>query len=202
MRGCNTAVTEHGEPVAHLRLRAALGVGDVVRRQPPCVTRRPQPLHAARVRTPGRREREPRPEPSGSIRTERARAPFRVVRVLMHDEATLTFPEPIAKVENAWLAYQRSGRLAPLGKAPEGRCWRAFPKFITALTNVTGTTADTTPSTLLIADSEGFERAEASVDFTDTFDRASIDMVTVDSLAPARCGGSRPRPIGTRPWAS
>ena len=100
--------------------------------------------------------------------------------VLTARTVTLTFPEPVAEGENAWLAYQRSGRHAPLGKATEGRCRRAVPKFITALTNVTGTTADTTPPTVLIADAEGFERAEASVDFTVTLDRASTDTVTVD----------------------
>ena len=92
----------------------------------------------------------------------------------------LTFPEPIAQGENAWLAYQRSGRLAPLGKATEGRCRRAVPKFITALTNVTGTTGGATPPTILIADSEGFEGAETSVDFAVTLDRASSATVTVD----------------------
>ena len=45
---------------------------------------------------------------------------------------------------------------------------------------MTGTTADTTPPTILIADAEGFERAEANVDFTVTLDRASADTVTVD----------------------
>ena len=100
--------------------------------------------------------------------------------VLTGRTVTLTFPEPIAEGENAWLAYQRSGRLAPLGKATEGRCRRAVPKFITALTNVTGTTGGATPPTILIADAEGFERAEASVDFTVTLDRASADTVTVD----------------------
>ena len=100
--------------------------------------------------------------------------------VLTARTVTLTFPEPIAEGENAWLAYQRSGRHAPLGKATEGRCRQAVPKFITALTNVTGTTAGTTPPTVLIADSEGFERADASVDFTVTLDRASTDTVTVD----------------------
>ena len=100
--------------------------------------------------------------------------------VLTARTVTLTFPEPVAEGENAWLAYQRSGRHAPLGKATEGRCRRAVPKFITALTNVTGTTGGTTPPTILIADSEGFERAEASVDFTVTLDRASTDTVTVD----------------------
>ena len=100
--------------------------------------------------------------------------------VLTARTVTLTFPEPIAEGENAWLAYQRSGRHAPLGKATEGRCRRAVPKFITALTNVTGTAGGTTPPTVLIADAEGFERAEASVDFTVTLDRASTDTVTVD----------------------
>ena len=100
--------------------------------------------------------------------------------VLTGRTVVLTFPEPVAEGENAWLAYQRSGRLAPLGKATEGRCRRAVPKFITALANVTGTTEDTTPPTILIANSEGFERAEASVDFTVTLDRASTDTVTVD----------------------
>ena len=100
--------------------------------------------------------------------------------VLTARTVTLTFPEPIAEGENAWLAYQRSGRHAPLGKATEGRCRRAVPKFITALTNVTGTAGGTTPPTILIADAEGFERAEASVDFTVTLDRASTDTVTVD----------------------
>ena len=100
--------------------------------------------------------------------------------VLTARTVTLTFPEPIAEGENAWLAYQRSGRHAPLGKATEGRCRRAVPKFITALNNVTGTTAGTTPPTVLIADAEGFERADASVDFTVTLDRASTDTVTVD----------------------
>ena len=100
--------------------------------------------------------------------------------VLTGRTVTLTFPEPVAEGENAWLAYQRSGRHAPLGKATEGRCRRAVPKFITALTNVTGTTVGTTPPTVLIADSEGFERADASVDFTVTLDRASPDTVTVD----------------------
>ena len=100
--------------------------------------------------------------------------------VLTARTVALTFPEPVAEGENAWLAYQRTGRHAPLGKATEGRCRRAVPKFITALTNVTGTTAGTTPPTILIADAEGFERAEASVDFTVTLDRASTDTVTVD----------------------
>ena len=100
--------------------------------------------------------------------------------VLTGRTVTLTFPEPIAEGENAWLAYQRSGRHAPLGKATEGRCRRAVPKFITALTNVTGTAGGATPPTILIADAEGFERAEASVDFTVTLDRASADTVTVD----------------------
>ena len=100
--------------------------------------------------------------------------------VLTARTVTLTFPEPVAEGENAWLAYQTTGRRAPLGKATEGRCRRAVPKFITALTNVTGTTAGTTPPTILIADAEGFERAEASVDFTVTLDRASTDTVTVD----------------------
>ena len=100
--------------------------------------------------------------------------------VLSGRTVTLTFPEPIGQGENAWLAYQRSGIRAPLGKATEGRCRQAAPKFITALTNVTGTTGGPTPPTILIADSEGFERAEASVDFTVTLDRASNDTVTVD----------------------
>ena len=100
--------------------------------------------------------------------------------VLTARTVALTFPEPVAEGENAWLAYQRSGRHAPLGKATEGRCRRAVPKFITALTNVTGTAGGTTPPTILIADSEDFERAEASVDFTVTLDRASTDTVTVD----------------------
>ena len=100
--------------------------------------------------------------------------------VLTGRTVTLTFPEPVAEGENAWLAYQRSGRHAPLGKATEGRCRRAVPKFITALTNVTGTAGGATPPTILIADAEGFERAEASVDFTVTLDRASTDTVTVD----------------------
>ena len=100
--------------------------------------------------------------------------------VLSGRTVALTFPEPIAQGENAWLAYQRSGRLAPLGKATEGRCRRAVPKFITALTNVTGTTGGATPPTILIADSEGFEGAETSVDFAVTLDRASSATVTVD----------------------
>ena len=100
--------------------------------------------------------------------------------VLSGRTVTLTFPEPIAQGENAWLAYQRSGIRAPLGKATEGRCRRAVPKFITVLTNETGTTGGTTPPTMLIADSEGFERAQTSVNFTVTLDRASTDTVTVD----------------------
>ena len=44
--------------------------------------------------------------------------------VLAGRTVSLTFPEPVAEGENAWLAYQRSGRLAPLGKATEGRCRR------------------------------------------------------------------------------
>ena len=124
--------------------------------------------------------------------------------VLTGRTVTLTFPEPIAEGENAWLAYQRSGRLAPLGKATEGRCRRAVPKFITALTNVTGTAGGTTPPTILIADSEGFERAEASVDFTVTLDRASTDTVTVDyrtSAGTATAGADYTETSGTVTFA-
>ena len=124
--------------------------------------------------------------------------------VLTGRTVTLTFPEPIAEGENAWLAYQRSGRLAPLGKATEGRCRRAVPKFITALTNVTGTTGGTTPPTILIADSEGFERAEASVDFTVTLDRAATDTVTVDyrtSAGTATAGADYTETSGTVTFA-
>ena len=124
--------------------------------------------------------------------------------VLTARTVTLTFPEPVVEGENAWLAYQRSGRLAPLGKATEGRCRRAVPKFITALTNVTGTTGGATPPTILIADSEGFERAEASVDFTVTLDRASPDTVTVDyrtSLGTATEGADYTATSGTVTFA-
>ena len=124
--------------------------------------------------------------------------------VLTGRTVTLTFPEPVAEGENAWLAYQRSGRHAPLGKATEGRCRRAVPKFITALTNVTGTTGGTTPPTILIADSEGFERAEASVDFTVTLDRASTDTVTVDyrtSAGTATAGADYTETSGTVTFA-
>ena len=124
--------------------------------------------------------------------------------VLTGRTVTLTFPEPDAEGENAWLAYQTTGRRAPLGKATEGRCRRAVPKFITALTNVTGTTGGTTPPTILIADSEGFERAEASVDFTVTLDRASTDTVTVDyrtSAGTATAGADYTATSGTVTFA-
>ena len=100
--------------------------------------------------------------------------------VLAGRTVSLTFPEPVAEGENAWLAYQRSGRLAPLGKATEGRCRKAVPKFVTVLTNATATAGGSTPPAILIADSEGFERAQASVDFAVTLDRASTGTVTVD----------------------
>ena len=124
--------------------------------------------------------------------------------VLTGRTVTLTFPEPVAEGENAWLAYQTTGMRAPLGKATEGRCRRAVPKFITALTNVTGTTGGTTPPTILIADSEGFERAEASVDFTVTLDRASTDTVTVDyrtSAGTATAGADYTATSGTVTFA-
>ena len=105
--------------------------------------------------------------------------------VLSRRTVALTFPEPIAQGENAWLAYHRTGIRGPLGKATEGRCRRAVPKFITVLTNVTGTTGGATPRTIRIADAEGFEGAETSVDFSVTLDRASSDTVTVDYITSA-----------------
>ena len=124
--------------------------------------------------------------------------------VLAGRTVSLTFPEPVAEGENAWLAYQRSGRLAPLGKATEGRCRRAVPKFITVLTNVTATAGGSTPPTILIADSEGFERAQASVDFAVTLDRASTATVTVDygtSAGTATAGADYTATSGTVTFA-
>ena len=124
--------------------------------------------------------------------------------VLAGRTVSLTFPEPVAEGENAWLAYQRSGRLAPLGKATEGRCRKAVPKFVTVLTNVTATAGGSTPPTILIADSEGFERAQASVDFAVTLDRASTGTVTVDystSAGTATAGADYTATSGTVTFA-
>ena len=124
--------------------------------------------------------------------------------VLAGRTVSLTFPEPVAEGENAWLAYQRSGRLAPLGKATEGRCRKAVPKFITVLTNATATAGGSTPPAILIADSEGFERAQASVDFAVTLDRASTGTVTVDystSAGTATAGADYTATSGTVTFA-
>ena len=124
--------------------------------------------------------------------------------VLAGRTVSLTFPEPVAEGENAWLAYQRSGRRAPLGKATEGRCRKAVPKFVTVLTNATGTAGGSTPPTILIADSEGFERAQASVDFAVTLDRASTGTVTVDystSAGTATAGADYTATSGTVTFA-
>ena len=124
--------------------------------------------------------------------------------VLAGRTVSLTFPEPVAEGENAWLAYQRSGRLAPLGKATEGRCRKAVPKFVTVLSNATATAGGSTPPTILIADSEGFERAQASVDFAVTLDRASTGTVTVDystSAGTATAGADYTATSGTVTFA-
>ena len=79
-----------------------------------------------------------------------------------------------------------------------------MPKFITVLTNVTATAGGSTPPTILIADSEGFERAQASVDFAVTLDRASTATVTVDystSAGTATAGADYTATSGTVTFA-
>ena len=95
--------------------------------------------------------------------------------------ATITFDETVEQGENAWIAYQTTSRWAPLGAPRTGACGQRVGKFIAHLTNVTGPTS-TTPElpVITIADADGTEGSNASVDFPVTLSPASTDTVTVD----------------------
>ena len=101
---------------------------------------------------------------------------------------TLTFPEAVGENVTAWVRYDRFSKWAPLGKPRAGRCGEAIRGATWRLGDDSGggTTTDNLP-TLSIADGEGTESVDASVDFVVTLSTASSNTVTVNY---ATTGGS------------
>ena len=101
---------------------------------------------------------------------------------------TLTFPEAVGENATAWVRYDRFSKWAPLGKPRAGRCGEAIRGATWRLGDDSGggTTTDNLP-TLSIADGEGTESVDASVDFVVTLSTASSNTVTVNY---ATTGGS------------
>ena len=100
--------------------------------------------------------------------------------------ATLTFPEAVERGVTAWVRYDRFGRWAPLGKPTAGRCGQAVPTATWALGENSGGGTDNLPM-LSIADGEGTEGADTTVDFTVTRTGTPTGVITVSY---ATTGGS------------
>ena len=92
--------------------------------------------------------------------------------------ATVTFPEAVERGVTAWVRYDRFGRWAPLGKPTAGRCGQAVPTATWALGESSGGGTDNLP-TLSIADGEGTEGTDATVDFTVTRTGTPTGVITV-----------------------
>ena len=92
--------------------------------------------------------------------------------------ATVTFPEAVERGVAAWVRYDRFGRWAPLGKPTAGRCGEAVPTATWALGESSGGGTDNLP-TLSIADGEGTEGTDTTVDFTVTRTGTPTGVITV-----------------------
>ncbi len=92
--------------------------------------------------------------------------------------ATVTFPEAVERGVTAWVRYDRFDRWAPLGKPTAGRCGQAVPTATWALGESSGGGTDNLP-TLSIADGEGTEGTDATVDFTVTRTGTPTGVITV-----------------------
>ena len=92
--------------------------------------------------------------------------------------ATVTFPEAVERGVTAWVRYDRFGRWAPLGKPTAGRCGQAVPTATWALGESSGGGTDNLP-TLSIADGEGTEGTDSTVDFTVTRTGTPTGVITV-----------------------
>ena len=92
--------------------------------------------------------------------------------------ATVTFPEAVERGVTAWVRYDRFGRWAPLGKPTAGRCGQAVPTATWALGESSGGGTNNLP-TLSIADGEGTEGTDTTVDFTVTRTGTPTGVITV-----------------------
>ena len=92
---------------------------------------------------------------------------------------TLTFAEAIDENVSAWVRYDRWNRYSPLGQPPGGRCGQAVSTGTWELANESPGGTGTLPA-LTIADAEGTEGRDASVDFTVTLTPPASETVTVD----------------------